>query len=118
MSSQMEFAPTMLRGVTALADAGILESDLALELGLSAWMRQSDAELEEALAVMQMLRRAILNAAGFDVRTEPIPMTGRSAKADLMIWAVYLTELVHRAAGSNGCEISLMVERSIEHLAA
>jgi hypothetical protein len=118
MSSTKDFAPTMLRGLTALMPSVRREADLALELGLSAWMRQGAVDLAAAQTAMESLREAILTAADMDSGSEPIPFTGRSARADLLSWAVYLANLVHRAASSTRCDTGLIVERTIRHMAA
>jgi hypothetical protein len=108
----------MLRGLAELAPSPDSQPDLALELGLTAWMRMSAKDLGEAQAAMVALRTAIVEAAELDLRTEPFPLTGLSPKADLLNWAVYLASLVRRAAASKSCETSLIVERSLRHLAA
>jgi hypothetical protein len=113
-----DFAPTVLRGLTELAPSARLQPDLALELGLTAWMRLGERDLEETRAALMALRTAVLEAAEMDIRSEPLPLRGMSPKADLVNCAIYLANLVHRAASSKRCEASVIVERSIRHLAA
>jgi hypothetical protein len=109
------FAEAMLRGLSEVAEA---QPDLALELGLTAWMRQGGRGIEEAQAAMVSLRSAVLEVAEMDHRSEPSPLTGVSARTDLLNWAVYLADLVRRAARASRCETSLIVERSVRRAAA
>ena len=112
------FAPTVLRGLAELAPSASSHPDLALELGLTAWMRQGAMDLEETRTAMKALRIAVVKAAEMDLRSEPIPLIGLSPKDDLVNWAIYLANLVQRAAASKRCHTSLIVEKSIRHLAA
>ncbi len=117
-SSADGFAPTVLRGLAELAPSASSLPDLALELGLTAWMRQGAMDLEETRTAMKVLRTAVVEAAEMDLRSEPVPLIGRSPKDDLMNWAIYLANLVQRAATSKKCHASLIVEQSIRRLAA
>ncbi len=110
-----EFAEAILRGLSEVAES---EPDLALELGLTAWMRQGGRGIEEAQCAMVALRSAILEVAEMDRRSEPSPLTGVSARTDLLNWAVYLADLVRRAAWASRCETGLIVERSVRRVAA
>ncbi len=109
------FAEAMLRGVSEVAAS---QPDLALELGLTAWMRQSGRDIDEAQAAMVALRSAILAETELDSRCEPTPLTGVSPRSDLLNWAVYLADLVRRAACASRCDADLIVERSIRRAAA
>lgn len=108
-------APTLLRGVAEVAGTS---PDLALELGLTAWMRLGGAGPAEALAAMRAARTAILEVADIDPASEPLPLIGVSTKADLLNWAVYLADLVRRAARSSRCDTTLIVERTVRRVAA
>ncbi len=110
-----DFAAAMLRG---LADVAASQPDLALELGLTAWMRQGGKDVSQAQAAMVALRSAILDVAQMDRRSEPSPLTGVSARTDLLNWAVYLADLVRRAASLTRCDASQIVERSVRRVAA
>jgi hypothetical protein len=112
------FAPTVLRGLAELAPSASSHPDLALELGLTAWMRQGEMDVEETRTAMKALRIAVVEAAEMDLRSEPVPLIGRSPKDDLVNWAIYLANLVQRAAASKRCHTSMIVEQSIRHLAA
>jgi hypothetical protein len=113
--STTQLAPTLLRGVTEVAGPC---PDLALELGMTAWMRLGKAGPAEALATMKAVRKAILDEAGMEKGDEPLPLTGVSPKADLLNWAVYLADLVRRAAHRRQCDIALIVERTVRRVAA
>jgi hypothetical protein len=108
-------APTLLRGVAEVAGTS---PDLALELGLTAWMRLGGAGPAETLAAMRAARTAILDVAEMDPSSEPLPLTGISPKTDLLTWAVYLADLVRRAAWSSQCDTTLIVERTVRRVAA
>jgi hypothetical protein len=110
-----EFAEAILHGVSEVAES---QPDLALELGLTAWMRQGGRDIAEAQSAMVALRSAILEVAEMDHRSEPSPLTGVSARTDLLNWAVYLADLVRRAARASRCETRLIVERSVRRVAA
>ena len=112
------FAPTVLRGLAELAPSASSHPDLALELGLTAWMRQGAMDVEATRSAMKALRIAVVRAAEMDLRSEPVPLIGLSPKDDLVNWAIYLANLVQRAAASKRCHTSLIVEESIRHLAA
>jgi len=117
-SSAKDFAPTVLRGLTELAPSSHSQPDLALELGLTAWMRKAEKDCNETLSAMIALRMAVLEAADLDLQSEPVPLTGVSPKTDLVNWAIYLANLVYRAARSTKCDATVIVERSIRRLAA
>jgi hypothetical protein len=108
------FAPAVLRGLVDLGP--VVETDLALELGLSAWMRFNDVDFEEARQALLAARRMLLGVAGIDPVTEPVPFSGRSARLDTLNLAAYLGNLVERAAASAQCQPDAIVELAIEGL--
>ena len=69
----------MLRGLTSLAPSAHSLPDLALELGLTAWMRFSGTDLETAQATMLTARSAVLEVGEMDSSTEPIPLEDMAA---------------------------------------
>jgi hypothetical protein len=103
----------MLRGLSALGLPECSQPDLALELGLSAWMRFSGTDLEGARSDMLAVRAALLEAADMDVSTEPVPFTGQSPRVAVLNLASYLGDLVARAAASAECEPSHIVDQAI-----
>lgn len=108
------FAPAVLRGLVDLGP--VVETDLALELGLSAWIRFNDVDFEEARQALLEARRVLLEVGGIDPVTEPIPFSGRSARLDTLNLAAYLGNLVERAAASAQCPPDAIVELAIEEL--
>jgi hypothetical protein len=115
-STRNGFAPTMLRGLVGLGPAGQLRADLALELGLSLWMRLSDTDLAQARFDAMAARAALVDAAGLDPEIEPIPLVGRSPEADIVNLATYLGQLIQRAAAARRCDPSVVVARAIDRL--
>jgi hypothetical protein len=118
-STSSNFAPALLRGLSVLGLADCSESVLALEFGLSAWMRLGGVvDFETARGQMLKVRDALLEAGEMDTRSEPIPLSGRSPRLDTLHLATYLGTLVERAASCADCEPQQIVERAIEQLAA
>jgi hypothetical protein len=117
-STSSNFGPALLRGLSTLGLADCSESVLALELGLSAWMRLGGVDLASARGQMMRIRDAVLEAGEMDTTSEPIPLSGRSPRLDTLHLASYLGTLVERAASCADCEPSQIVERAIEQLAA
>jgi hypothetical protein len=113
-SNSRAFAPTVLRGLAQLGP--VVETDLALELGLSAWMSFGGMGAEDARTEMHAIRQAVLEVSGLDAATEAIPFRGRSARSDVLNLAVYLGNLVERAARSAGCPPEALIERAIARL--
>jgi hypothetical protein len=116
LGENLEFAPAVLRGLAELGPFDPSQADLALELGLSAWMRFYDTDFNEARSTMLHIRSVLLEAARMDSRTEPIPFCGRSPRLDMLNLASYLGNLVDRAASSARCDAGVIVERTIERL--
>jgi hypothetical protein len=109
----IEFAPAVLRSLRGLVPSGTVHTDLALELGLSAWLRKSGTGLEDAHFLMLEIRRAVLEAADMDAATEPVPLCGRSQRLDVLNLAVYLGNLIDRAGSWADCGPEVIVERAI-----
>jgi hypothetical protein len=110
------FGAVALAGLCALGPPGHGRSTLALELGLSAWMRMAGVGLGEARAGLATLRGAILGAAGLDVATEPVPFAGRDPRADTLTLAAYLGDLLARAARVNGTDPATIAARAARRL--
>jgi hypothetical protein len=118
----IQFAPAVLRSLKVLVPSGQAGADLACELGLSAWMRLTDTDAEDAPRHLRAVRQAILEAGELDPSTEPIPMGGRSSRLDLLNQVVYLGDLLARAAAHQGCDadtvIALALDRPVVHQVA
>ena len=117
-TAEADFSPTVIRGLVELGPIDPSEADICLELGISIWISQTGIELGEARAKMLELRAVLLQVGQMDARTEPVPLLGRSAEADVIHLASYLSDLVRRAALSSRCDPTVIVERALEHLAA
>ncbi len=76
-------------------------SQLSFELGMSAWWRRSGGNLGRARFYLFEVREALIAAGGLDPDTEPHPLVGRSDRADLLAIAVYLADLLFRAASAS-----------------
>ncbi len=110
------FAATVLRGLLVLGP--VVETDLALELALSAWMRFNDVEFDEAGRALLAARRILLGVGKLDAVTEPIPFSGRSPRLDTLNLAAYLGKLIERAAASAQVGPVVLVEQVIRLLPA
>jgi hypothetical protein len=67
-------------------------------VGLGAWMRANSVGRNEVSAAMWSLRQALLEVAGLDKATEPVPMRTPDRARSVWIMAAYLEDLVARAA--------------------
>ena len=108
------FAPAVLRGLIELGP--VAETDLALELGLCAWMHFNDVDFEEARQALLTARRVLLGVGGIDPLTEPVPFSGRSPRLDTLNLAAYLANLIERAAATTQSRPDAIVERTVEGL--
>jgi hypothetical protein len=109
-----EFAPAVLRSLGVLVPTGHIGTDLACELGLSAWMRLTGIALDEAPSQLWAMRQAILEAGQMDAASEPVPMGGRSPRLDLLNLVSYLGVLVDRAAAHLGCDRDTIIAAALE----
>ncbi len=109
-------APTLLRGLTILGPGDRPGPDLALELGLSAWMFRNQTDLYGVHSMLPALRAAVLEAAEIDPAHEPVPFVGRSLRDDVLSSVAYLGELLERAAAGTGCSADELAERAIARI--
>jgi hypothetical protein len=112
----LDFGPTLLRGLATLEPCEPQDDDLTLTLGLSLWMHRSGTDLEEARTTMFELRALILEVGGMDRRTEPIPLLGRSEQVDVCSLAAYLGDLLLRAAATARCEPEQIAQKVVARL--
>jgi hypothetical protein len=108
-----EFAPAVLQSLPVLVPSGMIQADLALELGLSAHIQMSATEVDDAMGQMWAIRQAVLEAGDMDASIEPIPFGGRSERLGLLNLAIYLGNLVDRAAAHQGCDRHTIVARAL-----
>ncbi len=110
------FGPALLGGLAELGPVDPFAGDLCLELGLSVWLRRSGTSLLEARDRLSEARQAVLAASGLDPATEPVPLIGRSPRADVITLAAYVGDLLRRAAAAADCSVTLVAERAIAML--
>jgi hypothetical protein len=111
-----DFGPAVLGGLAELGPVDPFAGDLTLELGLSVWLRRSGASLLEARERLFEARRAILSVCGLDPATEPVPLVGRSPRADALTLAGYVGDLLRRAAAMSGSSVRVVAERAAAEL--
>ncbi len=112
------FTPLMARGLACLEPEDLLEGNLTLALGISAWLRRSGADLTDAVQAMLDIRDALVEVGGLDARTEPVPLLAGEARTAVLSLAIYLDGLVRRSAAVSGVSRSAVVERALERLGA
>ncbi len=105
--------PEILRGIVEFGLYDAADSDTALELGLSIWMRRAGADLGSLRTTLIQLRRAVLTVANLDRAGEPLPFVGISERRDVLSLASYLGGLIERVALSTGSRPGEIVERVI-----
>ena len=118
MDEIADFGEAVLRNLDTLVPLGTTQADLALELGLCAWMHQCDADVDEALGRLRDVREAVLEAGRLDPAIEPVPFGGREPQAALLNLVLYLGTLLVRAASNAGCDAASVVDRAAGRLAA
>jgi hypothetical protein len=104
---------------TTTASAGLAQKkELSLELGLSVWMQRNEIAYDDCRAAMLAIRASLLEIAGMDAETEPIPLYGHSPEVDVANFAAYLADLFFRASEAVECEVPHVIGRVGEHLAS
>jgi hypothetical protein len=116
-SADSSFVLTVFRGLAELGPIDLRENNLVLELGLSLWLRRCGTSLAEASEAMMVIRTALVDTAGMDHATEPIPLVGRSPKGDLVNLAGYVSQLIPRAVLAAPCDRKVLLESVSEALA-
>jgi hypothetical protein len=98
--------------------SGPSHPDLSLELGLSVWMQHHAIADDDCHSAMLAIRAALLEVAGMDARSEPVPLHGRSPEVDIANFAGYLADLFVRASAAVECELPHVIGRVSEYLAS
>jgi hypothetical protein len=111
-----DFSVLVLRGLAEMGLRGENEGELCLELGLSAWIARSGECLINTAPLMLTMRAAVITASGIDAGDEPVPFRGVNPRLDVLNLAVYLRELIGRAATAAHCDGVLVVERALRLL--
>jgi hypothetical protein len=114
----MKLVSLAASGLAELHDDELRGNQLNLELEVSVWLRRSGAELSTVPRALLALRGALLEVSSLDVDKEPIPLVIPDTKQAVPNLCVYLHGLIGRAAASNRCERSELVEVALAHLGA
>ncbi len=81
-------------------------------------MRRNDIAYDDCRAAMLAIRAALLEVAGMDAETEPMPLYGHAPEVDVANFAAYLADLFQRASHVVECEVPHVIGRVGEYLAA
>jgi len=118
--AERTFAAEVLRGLATLRGEEPREplppGDLAVPLGLSAWIVRASVELPDAYDVLLRLRAEVLAVSGLDRSTEPVPLRVGDPRAALAGLGSYLYDLVGRAARHARVPPVELAERTLERL--
>ncbi|MHB8328039.1 MAG: hypothetical protein ACYDD6_00155 [Acidimicrobiales bacterium] len=105
------FLTEVVRGLAALCPAELVDADLTLPLGLSAWLQRASIGLPDAYDAMLRLRAAVVDASGLDRATEPVPLRVADPRAAVRNLGAYLYGLVARGARHAGTPPVELAER-------
>lgn len=118
MDAPTGFGQALLSGLAELGPVEPFSGDLSLELGVSVWLRASGTSLLEARSTLLEVRRVILEVCELDPATEPIPLVGRSPRADLLSLVGYLSELLRRVSAGLDRSVHAVVQTVVAALPA
>jgi len=116
MDAPTGFGPALLGGLAELGPVEPFSGDLSLELGISIWLRTSGTSLLQARSSLLEIRAVILEVCGLDPATEPIPLVGRSPRADVVNLVGYISELLRRAAAGLDRGVDAIVQAVVAEL--
>lgn len=94
----VQFATALAHGVADFEPEDLTSDALRLTFDLSAWMRRTSVGAEEAWSGVLLLRNALLEVAGLECTSEPVPLRALDTKMALASMTVYLDGLLERAA--------------------
>jgi hypothetical protein len=112
--STARFAHEAMLGLADLGPEDLAQGNLTVPLGLSLWMRRGGIDIEAARDAMFDLRAALLGASGLDERTEPVPLIVADPVAATISLAVYVDDLLQRAARMTATSRIDMAQRALE----
>ena len=115
-SMEEDFGAALVHGLAELGPVDPFSGDLSLELGVSVWLRTSGTPLLEARGRLLFVRELIIMVGGLDPATEPVPLVGRSPRADVLNLVSYVGDLLLRAAAASGQSVQRVAERVIAEL--
>ena len=107
------FTSAVGRGIARLDAEDRRPGSLTLPLGLSLWMQRGGVGVTEAVDAMLVLRRALLEEAGMDRRSEPTPLLAGEPHTAVVGLARYLDDLVARACRAAGRSRVELVEAAL-----
>jgi hypothetical protein len=93
-------AVALLLAETSTREAS--EASFVLPLALSVCMEDYGVDADELVVAMRLVRGAVLDVAGLDGSTEPVPLGAGDPRAAAVSLARYLYGLVIRAARATG----------------
>jgi hypothetical protein len=111
-----DFGAALLHGLAELGHVDPFSGDLSLELGVSIWLRTSGTPLFEARGRLLFVRQLIIMVCGLDPATEPVPLVGRSPRADVLNLVSYVGDLLWRAAAASGQSVQRVAARVVDEL--
>lgn len=85
-------------GIATLIPDDLCTGNLGLELGLSLWMRRADLVVADACSILLTVRDALVATSDLDPDHEPIPLLAGDDRTATLGLAIYLHDLVDRAA--------------------
>ena len=115
-SGRRGFGPALLEGLVELGPVEPFSGDLALELGISVWLRRSGTSLVQARGLLLDVRRVVLAVCGLDAATEPVPLVGRSPRHDVVNLATYVADLLRRGAAHTELGVAVLVALVVAEL--
>ncbi len=123
MVAELSFVAEVVRGMATLRGEGEPEEaeqagDLAIPLGLSAWIVRAALDLPHAYEALMRLRRQVLFASGLDMASEPVPLRVGDPRVALWSLGSYLYDLVGRAARHAEVTPVELAERTLALLGA
>lgn len=98
----VQFATALAHGVADFRPEDLAYGALTLSFGLSAWMRRASVGIDEAWAGVLLLRTTLLQVAGLDRSSEPVPLRTTDDRTAFVSTTVYLDGLLGRAACALG----------------
>jgi hypothetical protein len=110
------FGASLLHGLAELGHVDLFSGDLSLELGVSVWLRTSRTPLHEARGRLLYVRELIIMVCELDPATEPVPLVGRSPRADVLNLVSYVGDLLRRAAASSGHSMQQVAALVVDEL--
>ncbi len=115
---QGDFAGDVVRFLARLADEGPVGVSLSLPFGLSASMKRHGLGLDETISAELAVRAVLLEVAGMDAASEPVPLRVPDPVMFVLNLAVYLDGLLGRAARLLGVSRGEAADVAVEMLRA